>query len=338
MSARFLRPLTAKIILLTATSLAIVAGGFATLARKSAPLVASQPAPTRIKIRTTSKTVPLHEAQVMEASGLQATTAHPLSLAAADFDEDGTPDLIAGYENGGVGFISFSRGNVAAIYPDRNAAASALPFFAASQNTNLAAAPDFILTGDFDADGHVDVITAARGRTILSFLAGDGKGGFTEAQTMELNGSVTACEAGEINRADGLADFAVALNAPEGAQVQVFAAAAGAWKAQPQTYSLAQSATSMAFGHLTRAAYSDLAIAAGNELVLLEGGQAAATLTRKALSFRAESLVVGRFTDNSHDQLALAGRDGSLFVATHQITTKTSGRQSQRAGVRNTGK
>src|SRR5262249_35768873 len=49
---------------------------------------------------------------------LQQNLAQPLSLAAADFDEDGVPDLIGGYKAAGHGIVSLWRGNVDSIYPN----------------------------------------------------------------------------------------------------------------------------------------------------------------------------------------------------------------------------
>jgi len=49
---------------------------------------------------------------------LQQNLAEPLSLASADFDEDGIPDLIGGYSYNGRGIISLLRGNVDSLYPN----------------------------------------------------------------------------------------------------------------------------------------------------------------------------------------------------------------------------
>jgi uncharacterized repeat protein (TIGR01451 family)/CSLREA domain-containing protein len=192
------------------------------------------------------------------------------------------------------------------------------------------------VTGDFNADGHFDLVTAARGSKALHFLAGDGKGGFGDATTAEVSGAVTALAAGEINRVDGLADFAVAVNSRAGAKVLLYAAAEGAWQAAPQTFDLAQSATSLAFAHLTRDAFSDLAIAAGTELVILAGGNQLPTLTRKALSSPAESLAIGRFTDSTRDQIALLLRDGSISVANSLRAAGNGGRQTARSRATDT--
>ncbi len=51
-------------------------------------------------------------------SDFENNKSQPLSLAAADFDEDGTPDIVTGYAKGKSGAVSFLRGNVDAIYPN----------------------------------------------------------------------------------------------------------------------------------------------------------------------------------------------------------------------------
>src|SRR5260370_34956077 len=42
----------------------------------------------------------------------------PTALASADFDEDGTPDLIAGYRGASGGIVALHRGNVDSIFPN----------------------------------------------------------------------------------------------------------------------------------------------------------------------------------------------------------------------------
>src|SRR5712664_2610894 len=42
---------------------------------------------------------------------LEQNRAEPLSMAAADFDEDGVPDLVIGYAHDGRGIVSLLRGN-----------------------------------------------------------------------------------------------------------------------------------------------------------------------------------------------------------------------------------
>src|SRR5207302_893242 len=51
-------------------------------------------------------------------SVLEQNQAEPLSLASADFDEDGVPDLVSGYSYNGQGIVTLLRGNVDSIYPN----------------------------------------------------------------------------------------------------------------------------------------------------------------------------------------------------------------------------
>lgn len=88
--------------------------------------------------------------QQMAAAGSAETVAQ----AAADFDEDGMPDLITGYRSLGRGVLTLHRGSPD-IRDDTLDPRSLLP--------QRAADGDALGTGDFDADGHVDVVVATRG-------------------------------------------------------------------------------------------------------------------------------------------------------------------------------
>src|SRR5207253_10013025 len=97
---------------------------------------------------------------------LEQNWAEPLSLASADFDDDGLPDLVIGYKGPIGGILSLHRGNVDSIYPNspearqRKSAGtfSDSPFLSPARVLDLPEAPDFIGAGDFDADGHWDVV------------------------------------------------------------------------------------------------------------------------------------------------------------------------------------
>src|SRR5262249_20514791 len=120
--------------------------------------------------------------QLVEA--LESNQAKPLSLASADFDEDGVPDLVSGYAGAGGGIITLPRGNVDAIYPNspeaklhrENDTYMDAPFLSPAFVYQSPEPADFIGAGDFDGDSHWDVITAKRGGNRLYLLSGDGHG------------------------------------------------------------------------------------------------------------------------------------------------------------------
>src|SRR5438128_5741231 len=150
---------------------------------------------------------------------LEQNLAKPRSLATADFDEDGVPDLVSGYSYNGQGILTLLRGNVDSIYPNApeskqrktNGTFTDAPFLSPARVFGAPAAADFIGTGDFDGDSHWDVVIASRMRNALYLFSGDGLGGFASPQEIALPGAVTALTSGEINRADGLTDVIVGV-------------------------------------------------------------------------------------------------------------------------------
>ncbi len=128
-------------------------------------------------------------------------------LLLGDYDADGVEDLISAYATAdGRGALLLHRGNLQTRFPHHpstDAVSDPLPFQAASLAAVLPAPPDWLLTGDFDADGHADVIAAKRGEASFVFLAGAGTGRLGPAAVTELDGRLTALASGEIHRVDG---------------------------------------------------------------------------------------------------------------------------------------
>ncbi|MDW8240266.1 MAG: hypothetical protein RMM98_11670, partial [Acidobacteriota bacterium] len=126
------------------------------------------------------------------AAGLQQILGHhqarPTALASADFDEDGVPDVICGYEGPSGGLITLHRGNLESLWPRGQGSVAgghgspmarsgaqlwdAPPFLLEAQVFELGEAPDLLGPGDFDADGHQDVVAGARGSEFLYVLLG----------------------------------------------------------------------------------------------------------------------------------------------------------------------
>ncbi|HLG12937.1 MAG TPA: VCBS repeat-containing protein [Blastocatellia bacterium] len=291
------------------------------------------------------------------AEALQNNSAQPLSLAAADFDEDGVPDLICGYEHSDSGIITMLRGNVDSIYPNSAEAQARrtrgeftdAPFLSPARVFALPIKPEFIGTGDFDADGHWDVVGASRSSSALYLLPGDGKGNFGAVRQTVLPGTVTALVTGEINRRDGLEDLVVAVNGEDGAKALVFEGPEGALRGEPEVFDLPAEATALALGQLDDEYTMDLVVAAGRELMVVHGrdrklslSEAKRAKVRKAeLSRRAfpsfiRSVAAGQFTDENRAGLSVLLEDGRvemLSVAGGAITTTATIDVSDAAGL-----
>lgn len=232
-----------------------------------------------INLRDGGELQPIYSGAEELKRALEKGLARPAALASADFDEDGVPDLASGYLGPKGGILTVRRGNVDSIYPNSPEAQqrkargefSKSPFLSQASVFEVPEAPDLLGTGDFDADGHADVIAAARGSDKLYFLPGDARGGLGRAQPIELPGRVTALEIGEINRAEGLPDVVVGIMGANGPEVLVFESAEGAIKAKPEVFPLPAEATALALGQLDEDYPMDLAVAAGHELVILHG-------------------------------------------------------------------
>lgn len=179
----------------------------------------------------------------------QSHLARPLSLASADFDEDGMDDLVVGYVSGDGGLLTLHRGNVAALWPNRkkekginqsisDPQASSLkppPFLPETLFIESPRAPQILLAGDFNADGHADLIAATIGAHVVEFLAGDGRAGFANAHSIQVGGAVSALIKTE-STAKYPANAGIAVGiVGEGPVTLVFDPRAQAWSRKPMS-------------------------------------------------------------------------------------------------------
>ena len=92
-------------------------------------------------------------------------------MASADFDEDGVPDLINGYAGADGGIISLHRGNIDSIYPNSpdsqrrktSGQFASSPLLSPAKVFDVPHPTDFLAAGDFDADGHFDLVLNRHG-------------------------------------------------------------------------------------------------------------------------------------------------------------------------------
>jgi len=293
---------------------------------------------------TAAKSIRLRQSAGI-ASATHGAEGSGRALASADFDEDGVPDLVTGYAASQGGGISVQRGNVDAIYPnsaDANARKQRGEFTGAAFSSNLANLPlpeaaDFVGAGDFDADGHWDIVAAHRGGTKLYWLRGDGRGNFGEPQIVELAGAITALATGEINRVDGLTDIAVGIVTANGAQALVYESPNGALRGAPESFPLPGAANDFAIGSLSAAGMADLAIATANEVLVMHGRDRklsldaeqqakveSARVSRAAFDSMVTSIAVGDFVGDTKKELALLTTDGMMRVLDRDLNVAST--------------
>ncbi len=195
----------------------------------------------------------------------------PTAIGSADFNEDGTPDLVRGHAIPGGAYLTLHFGDVGALFPRRGRATDAPPFVNPGREFGLSDAPELLSAGDFDGDGHSDIVTAALGGDRLSVLAGDGRGGFAPMRSLDLAGSVTAMLAGEIGRRDGLLDLIVGIYGRDGTGVLVFEGPGGALRNEPRFVGLPGRPESLAVDLLDPDTYYDIAVAFGSSLFVIHG-------------------------------------------------------------------
>lgn len=283
--------------------------------------------------------------RVLGVSAASAAGGRGLSLASADFNEDGIPDLAAGYEASGRGMVVMRKGNPEAVYSARENAA---PFDGESTSLDLPEAPDFLCAGDFNADGHFDLAGARRGSESLYWTAGDGIGGFGAPQRIELSGAMTAMVCGEMNRMDGLTDVLVGVKTNGGGKVLVFEAPDGALQRKPEEVEMPASPEALAPGVLDDSMMFSLAVAAGNDVAIIHGRDRKQT---QLAQFRDQvpqpvtewlhigeavaDIQAGVFTQAPRQQMALLMRTGELRILSSEANawTETSRTQLLQAGA-----
>ena len=261
--------------------------------------------------------------------------AEPRSLASADFDEDGVPDLVSGYAYDGKGIVTLLPGNLDFIYPNSpeaqqrrvSGALTGSPFSSPARIFTMPVAADFVGAGDFNGDGHNDVVAASRSGSSLYLLSGDGHGSFAQPGEIALPGLITAMATGDLNRPDGLTEVIVGVNGAGGSQVQVFEGPEGALRSSPEIFVTRSPVNSLVIGQFDGDQQADLAIAVGKDLLIVSGRDRklslndksksqvkAAAIATRTFSFVLRSIAAGNFTGRGHTDLALLAADGAVHL------------------------
>ncbi len=255
------------------------------------------------------------------------------TAALGHLDSDGVIDLIVAHEaEGGAvimvspGDIRFRRGPRYDLERERLGLPPERPFLDVATVYQLPFVPDWMAVGDWDADGDFDVVFAARDRSRLFWMEGDGEGHLDEGGFVALDGPVTAFSSGDVNRRDGLADLVIATAGPAGPALLVFESPEGALRRPPEKLEMPARVSSLAIDGLDEEICKDIAAAAGETVVVVRGRdrklalrrelrEAVGPATRTEIAFEGKviDLVTGDFSGHGRRaQLAVRLEGGDL--------------------------
>jgi hypothetical protein len=244
-----------------------------------------------------------------------------ISLAVADFDTDGTQDLLTGYATASGGVLLLQRGSPVAFSPTPNEWAMTqrgelvAPFVATSEPVDLPVRPDLIKAADFSGHGHVDVIVAQKGDASVYLLLGDGKGGFSAPQALAAGGRIASLETWRGPNGENLIVAGVCVVSGCGLRLLDQTGSTIAFVPTPASPDV------MEIARFNRGIFSDFAIIAGGNVLLVDGDSAltGAPRTETLPVSHAAALASGYFLYDRRGVLQLAILDAS---ATLHILTR----------------
>jgi len=259
---------------------------------------------------------------------LNTGVARSLALASADFDHNGTPDIVAAYAVGNVGMITVQRGNPDAFAPTDESVFERLQqgyepdsLLPSADVYPVPVRPDFLVAGDFTPDSAKDILIAAKGGG-LYLLKGDGTGKFEAQREIPLPGTVTTLAAGEFRAADGFTDIAVGVTMPGGDALLVFDDAAQGSTDPVVALPLTAPATAVEFGSLDDDPFLDVAVASGSEVLVVHGWGSteqvdpASRVEHIAAGSSVRGLAIGEFAWNRAGRSAIAAltAEGTVHI------------------------
>jgi hypothetical protein len=247
-----------------------------------------------------------------------------LSVATADLDNDGVPDLVTGYgTTRGTGSVIVQRGNPDAYAPKDEAMLQRIQqgydppsLLPGTKTYELTERIDVLDVADLNADGNLDVLAGETGGG-LYILMGSGNSELVTPQRVNVAGDLTGLAVGEFGKPDGNVDIAVAVHGPSGSQVLIFDGAAGGIHSTPAIVSVPEDARDLAFSNLDGDKFSDLAFVSGTSVDVVRGqstlssGMVAESVK---LPFAVETMSVGDFLNDRKaiSEITVLTIDGTL--------------------------
>ncbi|MEG3987652.1 FG-GAP-like repeat-containing protein, partial [Microcoleus sp. S28C3] len=254
-----------------------------------------------------------------QLSGDQYTK--PVSVVTGDFDADGKLDLVIAKGNN----VSIQFGNGAGSFTQAPANFDPGPFippvgggFGGSYtNTfksdfNVGTNPQSVVTGDFNADGKLDLAVANSGSNNVSILLGTGTGSFGDVTNFSAGTSPYSVTVGDFN-SDNKSDLAVANSGSNNVSI-LLGTGTGSF-GTPTNFNAGTSPYSVTVGDFNSDNKSDLAVAnsgSNNVSILLGNGTGSfGTSTNFGAGTTPYSVAAGDFNADGKTDLATANNQSN---------------------------
>ncbi|HEV7966251.1 MAG TPA: FG-GAP-like repeat-containing protein [Candidatus Acidoferrales bacterium] len=256
----------------------------------------------------------------------------PVSVAIADFNMDGHPDLAVANQSDGTISILLGNGDgtfVAETTPCTLPSCIALPAVTTTGGT-INASPSAITTGDFNNDGNMDIAVTDEANSRVMILLGDGDGTFQKPVSYTTGGNPVALVAQDFD-GDGQPDLAV-VNQGDGKTASTVSVLLGDKVNGTQNgvfgakidYPVGISPSAITTAVFNTAGFTDLAVAnkGGNTVSILPGlgtngtqnGTFAAQTTVTTGNGPA-GIATADFNNDGHPDLAVTNQtDGTVSI------------------------
>lgn len=247
-------------------------------------------------------------------------SAQPLTMAASDWNQDGTVDLISSYASDMGGLLMLQQGAVNFRHPKSKEMLSESPFDSTAEVIEVPLRPDFVFTGDFNHDHLQDILIAQKDASYLYWIAGDGQQ-FSAGNLIPLPGTITAITVGALDRDIGSKDTIIALQTNDTFQLLIYKGRQKEAFSQPEVYPFDNRIDALEVGLLNQDAGNDLAILSGNKLWAVMGNPNLTYASERKptpirFRFPVKRFAFGNFKPESRNGLALLSESGKIHSLT----------------------
>ena len=264
----------------------------------------------------------------------------PSSVAVADFNRDGAPDLVVADDGGytcSQGSCRRNPGGVTMLLGNGDGS------FQAAKGLTAGGNPSSVVVGDFNGDGVPDLAVANTGSNNVSVLLGNGDGSFRAARTFSAGTNPRSVAVGDFN-GDGVPDLAVANTGSNNVSV-LLGNGDGSFQAA-ESFPVATGPSSVVVGDFNGDGKLDLAVTteAGSPApplptdtvsVLLGNGDGTFQEARDSAvsTVGPSSVAVGDFNGDGVPDLAVVGANGVSVLLGHGDGTFETGLAFAAPGV-----